>query len=348
MNLPRIAKVPFYKLMEYLVKSDFVRELFWKSYSDMISVPSVPAVTYVNDPYKRCIKKKSGYTPSDSRPIFITARFRAGSTFLWQIFRRITGVTAYYEPLNENRWFLPRHHTTDPSHIGVRDYDREYHGMEYLDQCFKDEWTTRRLLMTSRSCDDNLYRYISSLIKGAKDRRAVLQFNRMDFRLDWLRVHFPEAYIIHLYRHPREQWISMQRDGGHLPLSYRYKSDDMQGPFYLKCWAMDLRYRFPFLDPMGCHPYEIHYYIWRLSYMWGLSKADYHLAYEDLISDFKPQVSDIITFCGLNAPSACFDTLESLNKGRQETRWQSYAPCEWFEEIESRCEKNILRFFQES
>jgi hypothetical protein len=36
----------------------------------------------------------------------------------------------------------------------------------------------------------------------------VLQFNEIDLRLPWFRAHFPTARILHLYRHPREQWCS--------------------------------------------------------------------------------------------------------------------------------------------
>ena len=35
-------------------------------------------------------------------PIFVTSRFRSGSTLLWNIFRHIGGMTTFYEPLNES------------------------------------------------------------------------------------------------------------------------------------------------------------------------------------------------------------------------------------------------------
>ena len=47
--------------------------------------------------------------PRRRPPIFITARFRTGSTLLWNIFRHIEGCTAYYEPFNERRWFDAAH-----------------------------------------------------------------------------------------------------------------------------------------------------------------------------------------------------------------------------------------------
>ena len=37
----------------------------------------------------------------------------------------------------------------------------------------------------------------------------MLQFNRADLRVAWLRQQFPQAKLIHLYRHPRDQWLSV-------------------------------------------------------------------------------------------------------------------------------------------
>jgi hypothetical protein len=45
----------------------------------------------------------------------------------------------------------------------------------------------------------------------------VLQFNRIDFRLPWFRHHFPAATILHLARHPRDQWCSCLLDPARFP-----------------------------------------------------------------------------------------------------------------------------------
>ena len=37
--------------------------------------------------------------------VFVTSRFRSGSTLLWNIFRQSGSFTAFYEPFNERRWF---------------------------------------------------------------------------------------------------------------------------------------------------------------------------------------------------------------------------------------------------
>src|SRR5688572_7553199 len=81
--------------------------------------------------------------PSDDRPqpVFITARFRSGSTLLWNLFRNVPGCTAFYEPLNERRWFDPaaRGDRIDKTHLGVSDYWREYEGLAHLGQWYRQD-----------------------------------------------------------------------------------------------------------------------------------------------------------------------------------------------------------------
>jgi hypothetical protein len=153
-------------------------------------------------------------TPSVRRqlaapPVFITARFRSGSTLLWNIFRNVERCTAYYEPLNERRWFDPaaRGNRVDATHVGVSDYWREYEGLSNLATLYQAHWIERHLFMGPQFWDPNLFKYIRTLIDAAP-HQAVLQFNRVDFRLPWLRRTFPEARVVHLYRHPRDQWCS--------------------------------------------------------------------------------------------------------------------------------------------
>jgi hypothetical protein len=80
--------------------------------------------------YSRC----EAHITQHRNIIIITGRFRSGSTFLWNIFRHIEGMTAYYEPFNERRWFDPRLRgdRVDQKHKYVEDYWREYDGLEML------------------------------------------------------------------------------------------------------------------------------------------------------------------------------------------------------------------------
>lgn len=47
----------------------------------------------------------STWTCDRSDIIFLTGRFRSGSTLLWNVFRQLDGFTSDYEPFNERRWF---------------------------------------------------------------------------------------------------------------------------------------------------------------------------------------------------------------------------------------------------
>ena len=87
--------------------------------------------------------------------IFITARFRSGSTLLWNLFRHVDGMTAYYEPFNERRWFDPssRGDRIDTTHRHVDDYWREYEGLDELGQFYRLEWINKDLLMDAEMWD---------------------------------------------------------------------------------------------------------------------------------------------------------------------------------------------------
>jgi hypothetical protein len=154
--------------------------------------------------------------------VFISGRFRSGSTMLWNVFRQAPDCTAYYEPLNERRWFSPqsRGGHTDPTHKQVSDYWREYDGLVELADLYEEDWIRRDLFMPTGFWAPKLRRYIEILIARAKGK-AVLQFNRVDFRLPWLRSAFPRSRIVHLYRHPRDQWLSTLYKQPHFPLTAR-------------------------------------------------------------------------------------------------------------------------------
>jgi hypothetical protein len=213
-----------------------------------------------------------------SGTVFITARFRSGSTLLWNIFRHVEGCTAFYEPLNERRWFdsTTRGTRLDPTHRGVSDYWREYQELPDLGRFYREEWTRRNLYMEARFWDPGLRAYVGRLIESAGGR-AVLQFNRIDFRLAWFRRQFPGVSLVHLYRHPREQWYSSLVEPARVPRDLSLAEFEAFDHYYLVAWARDLRHRFPFLTDDD-HPYRVFYYIWKLSYLFGRAYSDHSLA----------------------------------------------------------------------
>src|SRR5262249_9747687 len=142
-------------------------------------------------------------------------------------------------------------------------------GLQHLDRWYRLHWIDQHLYMAPTFWEPNLLAYLEALVAAAPGR-AVLQFNRVDFRLPWLAHQFPHALLIHLYRHPRDQWCSSLPAIDSVPLNASVADFASHDGFYLMAWARDLSYQFPFLDPRFAeHPYDLFYLIWRLSYAFG-------------------------------------------------------------------------------
>jgi Sulfotransferase family len=278
--------------------------------------------------------------------VFITARFRTGSTLLWNLFRNMGGMTAYYEPLNERRWFDPssRGDRLDPTHRKVSDYWKEYEALGELGDYYREAWIDHDLLMGPAFWDPHLKRYVELLVEGAKGR-PVFQFNRIDFRLPWFRSNFPGAKVVHLYRHPRDQWCSCFLNGDFFPPDGTVSQFARYDGFYLLNWAKDLRYHFPFLDEQSVsHPYQLFYYIWKLSYLFGRKYAHYSFAYERLVENPEKEIAKLQA--ALEIPHHDLANLCALVDKPAQGKWKKYADDAWFKRYETVCEKVLGEFLQ--
>ncbi len=345
--MKKILKEPIYKLVSAILRSRKIKEIIYQNYHDLFFCSHLPAPSEIKNismPDQYSLNANVNKLKIRTPPVFITARFRTGSTFLWSLFKSLDEVTCYYEPLHEKR-FQIESFQVDNSHLGITSYDEEYRHLGDLSGDFNSKWSVQNLFMNSTHFDPGLRNYIDTLIDKARGR-AVLQFNRADLRLPWLRINYPDAKIVHLYRNPREQWMSILLKGGKIEKDtvYDFNSPLASNDFYTLEWARDLRHQFPFLEPYGRHPYEIHYLLWRLSYLYGKNYSDISISYEELISDVSHVFERILNKTGIEKRPD-IEKLEKLNKGEIKKRWRDYAPGSWFRDIESRCDRDIEVFF---
>jgi hypothetical protein len=288
------------------------------------------------------------FTPSaagdGTGAVIITARFRSGSTLLWNLFRNLDGFTSYYEPFNERRWFDPaaRGDRLDATHRNVSDYWAEYDGLAELGKHYREEWICRHLCMDGAAWDPDMQRYVETLITSAPGR-PVLQFNRIDFRLPWFRRHFPGARIVHLYRHPRDQWCSSLMDAKCFPRDSSVRDFGRHDKFYVMMWAEDLKYHFPFLDERRVtHPYQLFYYIWKLSYLFGRKYSDCSLAFEDLVRDPDTELRRL--FAAVDVRVDRMEHLKALFASPPLGKWREYAEDAWFRDHEAACDATMAEW----
>lgn len=279
--------------------------------------------------------------------VIVTARFRSGSTLLWNLFRHVPGVTAYYEPFNNRRWFdeALRGGRVDPTHRGVQDYWREYDGLpREIGELYDEEWIRRRLYMDGTQWEPRMRAYIDCLVDNAPGR-PVLQFNRVDFRLGWLRSQYPRAKFVHIFRHPRDQWCStLLGSNAFGPTSGGMREFQKHDRFYLTTWVRDLGLVFPFLQhDSPNHPYRQHYYLWKLSWLFGRAYSDVSVRFEDLVTRPRQSVEDMLG--KLNLERCVAEQLVAHVEKPELGRWREYADASWFEVHEAECERVLADYF---
>ena len=295
------------------------------------------------DPYYSELKRGSGpdRTRLRSDIIFITGRFRSGSTLLWNVFRNVPTVTAYYEPFNERRWFdrAARGARVDPTHLNVREYWSEYDGLDVLSKYYCEGWTRRQLYMNAHAWNPSMQKYIETLIECSRGR-PVLQFNRVDLRLPWLRYHFPHAKILHIFRHPRDNWCSTL--GGQTTSGPNLKLRDFEflDGFYLLTWGRDLRHYFPFLTlDAESHPYELFYQIWKLSYLFGRTCSDISISFEEILGSPESAMRNVLS--ALSVEHYDLAKLSGLVGQVATGAWTRFADHQWFKAIEEKVDNTI-------
>ena len=347
-NLRQSLKQAFIRQFLRLMNTEEMRHALVRSFPDYSDIRR--RISTYPDPYRASQPVK--HKPSQHPPIFITGRFRSGSTLLWNIFRNLDGHTAYYEPFNERRWFdmEQRGQHTDNTHRGVSEYWSEYTGLGELADHYHEDWIRHHLYMDEQVFDFDMKAFINTLIFSAEGR-AVLQFNRADFRLGWLRANYPQAHIVHIFRHPRDQWCSVIQDIQQYPSS-AISAQGFTDHFYLRIWSLDLSHQFPFLaDYQGRHQYYLFYLLWKLSYCFGCHYADISVAMENLTNCPESTVHSILkaidgTGTGTGTGNGMPENIDLSFVKPTESRWLEYAPASWFQVVEDECDAVIGEFLQ--
>jgi Sulfotransferase family len=184
-----------------------------------------------------------------SKLVFLTGDFCSGSTLLFTLFRQTGQYHCLYEPLHP----LLREYLIWPlrayeHHYFVGDYFKEFSGFDRINELFDPSWATRDLYMETGASAPRLKRYLDYLIETGFQRhsRVLLKFNRMNFRLPWLRAQFPEAKIVHIYRDKDSEWKSILRRGQeHVGKEDIGQDSPHFEGFQIATWCEDLKRQFP-------------------------------------------------------------------------------------------------------
>lgn len=275
----------------------------------------------------------------EREPIFITGRFRSGSTMLWSFYDRASGYRAYYEPCHDS--LLAHIHATSPmaSHVGVEDYWSCYRAkLGDVERLHRPDFGLCRLHLEADDVWPELEAYLRALCANDGSVTSVLQFNRVDLRLGWLRERFPEARVLHLWRDARRSWFSLTR---HLPDVWE---DDPDAPhvYDLLEWSFSLSDVFPFLaDPAITSLYERHYLLWKLSRLQGERRAHLSLCYDTEFAGGQATGVDRLLEAGLLHPRAAGVARESIMPRLPGRPLERFVPHEGFDAIEARCESRL-------
>lgn len=271
----------------------------------------------------------------DKSPIFITGRFRSGSTLLWNLFRKTQVCTTFYEPCHDVLMErLQYSKEIDPTHKDVDSYWAEYVPIQKaLLAKHKAEFGTQRLLLEESDSHPQLEKYINFLINAA-EKTPVLQFNRIDFRLPWFRKRFEDTRLIHLYRDPRDQWMSMAKN---LPRE-AWDNPFENTQYDLLIWACSLAENFPFLfSNVIKTSYHLHYMLWRLSKLMGERYSDLSISFESLVDKPEDVIRQLMDIAGLRSDIDVCE-LVSIVKPPERGIWKNVEDEKWFLSAEKECD----------
>ncbi|MCX7552955.1 sulfotransferase [Marinicella sp. S1101] len=228
-------------------------------------------------------------------PIFITGRFRSGTSFLWQLFDQLDGFCAWYEPLHPQLTAAVKHVRPKTSHVGIEDYWSTYRQHPNYEKYHSSRFATEQLYLESGQRYRELKNYINHLIELSSPQVPVLQFNRMDFRLAWLKAEFPDATIIHIDRNSLHAYLSQRK---HIAADHRHDADYWDA-YELVQWCYALQGELPFLlkAPFDGHAFCRFYALDQLSRLMAKAHADININLDSDVfysDDFVAKIAGVV------------------------------------------------------
>ena len=117
--------------------------------------------------------------------------------------------------------------------------------------------------------------------------------------------------------------------------------------FYMLGWCADLAHHFPFLDEGRAeHPYQLFYYLWKLSYLFGRKYADHSLSMEALVAEPEAQLRALFRAVDVDPAGQDMAKLKALVARPELGKWKQYAGEDWFKKHETACEEVLADFFR--
>ena len=158
--------------------------------------------------------------------IIATGYFRTGSTFFFSCLRQVQRFRCFYEPYHPELLEFINSLGDDDSgpdrealgHSLGDDYFSEFEGLDKIalnDTYGLERRITNQPVLHARSVHDDLFNYILFLENFANQHEQinVLQANRLNFAMPWLKSNFPDYLLILITRNPQAVFSSLQSLG---------------------------------------------------------------------------------------------------------------------------------------
>ena len=245
--------------------------------------------------------------------VFLSGDFSSGSTLLWTLFRQTGDYHCLYEPLHERlREYLIYPLRAYEHHFFSENYFHEYKGFKEIFKLHKDKWGRSDFYLSKDSNAPDLLAYLHYIIgmSFSKKDKVVLQFNRVAFKLPWLREHFPGVPIIEIVRDPEKQWNSIvKRTQTHFGRNEVGQDSVNFMGMGMANWCNHLQQHFPELSADNSqNGYQRFLKLYNLSREQHKQYADLSIRFEDLTTNFKVEAKKIFDQVGYSAD------LEYLNQ----------------------------------